>query len=82
MKGVLIIVGLLVIIFAMSRIINSNGVTSNKGSQSKNISAVEAKKMLDAGVAVILLDVRTPEEYTEGHIPKSLFKEREEELDR
>ena len=33
MKVILMLVGLLVIIFAMSRIINGNGATNNKGSQ-------------------------------------------------
>lgn len=37
----------------------------------ENISQVEAKKRLSSGQNIVLLDVRTPEEYREVHIPKS-----------
>lgn len=36
------------------------------------ISAADAKKMMDAQ-SVIILDVRTPEEYQEGHIENALL---------
>ena len=36
-----------------------------------DISPQEAKKRLDSEKDIILLDVRTVEEYTEKHIPKS-----------
>lgn len=39
----------------------------------KNISATEAKKILDAQEGAILLDVRTKEEYEERHIPGSIL---------
>lgn len=35
----------------------------------KNIKATEAEKLLKADKQITILDVRTPEEYTEGHIP-------------
>jgi Rhodanese-related sulfurtransferase len=38
-----------------------------------NITAEEAKKRLDSGVEAILLDVRTKEEYAEGHIKDSVL---------
>lgn len=38
-----------------------------------DISPQEAKKRLDSEKDIILLDVRTVEEYTEKHIPKSLL---------
>lgn len=38
----------------------------------QNISPKEAKERLSAGQRVALLDVRTPEEYREIHIPKSI----------
>ncbi|WP_413307469.1 rhodanese-like domain-containing protein [Bacillus sp. 1P10SD] len=34
----------------------------------RNVSSVEAKKLIDKK-EVVVLDVRTPEEYQEGHIP-------------
>ncbi|MBP7175182.1 MAG: rhodanese-like domain-containing protein [Thermoclostridium sp.] len=37
------------------------------------INAVEAKKRLDSGESIILLDVRTEVEYQEKHIPGSLL---------
>lgn len=36
-----------------------------------NISQREAKERLSTGQNIVLLDVRTPEEYREVHIPKS-----------
>ena len=38
----------------------------------KEISPREVKERLDTGKKVLLIDVRTPEEYTEAHIPKSI----------
>lgn len=37
-----------------------------------NISPLKAKERLASGEKVLLLDVRTPEEYSEIHIPKSI----------
>lgn len=37
----------------------------------RNISAAEAKRMMDSQERFILLDVRTPEEYRAKHIPTS-----------
>jgi len=38
-----------------------------------NITAKELKAMLDAGEKVVLIDVRTPEEHREAHIPGSVL---------
>ncbi len=38
----------------------------------KNISPLEAKERLAASKDVLLIDVRTPEEYREVHIPNSI----------
>ena len=39
----------------------------------KNISPEDAKRRLDTEEGVVLLDVRTVEEYTEKHIPESIL---------
>jgi len=41
-------------------------------SNTKNISSSEAKARLSSNKNVLLLDVRTPEEYSEVHIPHSI----------
>jgi rhodanese-related sulfurtransferase len=38
----------------------------------RNISSDEAKKLID-NKEVVVLDVRTPEEYQDGHIPNALL---------
>ncbi|MCX7709474.1 MAG: rhodanese-like domain-containing protein [Clostridia bacterium] len=46
---------------------------SQKNLSYKNIKPEEAKKRLDRETGIILLDVRTLEEYQEKHIPNSLL---------
>lgn len=43
------------------------------GSGYRNISPQDAKKRLDSEKGIVLLDVRTPEEYAQKHIPGSLL---------
>lgn len=43
-------------------------LTGCSGGSYKNITADEAKKMIDED-KVVVIDVRTPEEYNSGHIP-------------
>lgn len=38
-----------------------------------NITAQEAKQIMDSGSDYIILDVRTPEEYNESHIPGAIL---------
>ena len=44
----------------------------NKGAVYVNITAEEAKEIMDTEVGYIILDVRTQEEYDEGHIPGAI----------
>lgn len=67
----LIIVGSFIIIFLIGWLSKRKGVAGGKGYQ--RISPVEVKKRLDTGEKVFLVDVRTPSEYAEKHIPKSLL---------
>ncbi|MCX6141051.1 MAG: rhodanese-like domain-containing protein [Candidatus Kapabacteria bacterium] len=39
----------------------------------KEISSTDLHARLDAGEAIVLLDVRQPEEYAEQHIPNSIL---------
>lgn len=41
-------------------------------SPAKDVSAAEARQLLEADRAVIVLDVRTAEEFAEGHLPKAI----------
>jgi rhodanese-related sulfurtransferase len=40
--------------------------------QSNKLSSEELKKMMEGSTSVKLIDVRTKEEYAEGHIPNSI----------
>lgn len=63
MRTALIIAGFLIVFFLVRRIADQNG---------RRISPAEVKKRLEAGEKVFLVDVRTPNEYAEKHLPKSL----------
>jgi len=65
MKIALIIAIFFVVVFFISRRSGGKGF--------RKISPVEAKNRLDAGEKILLVDVRTPKEYAEKHIPKSLL---------
>ncbi len=57
----------LALIFVM--LLTSCGVSSEGYS---NVTAEEAKQLID-NKEVVVLDVRTPEEFEEGHIPNSIL---------
>jgi phage shock protein E len=72
MKTAIIIISFFVFIFLLiSRIVRRNGAAGGNGYQ--KITPVEVKKRLDSGEKAFLVDVRTPGEYAEKHIPKSLL---------
>ena len=45
---------------------------NNQGAVYVNITAEEAKRIMDSEEGYIILDVRTQEEYDEGHIPGAI----------
>ena len=53
---------------------NENG----QGAVYVNITAVEAKQIMDSEKGYIILDVRTQEEYDQGHIPGAIVISHEE----
>jgi rhodanese-related sulfurtransferase len=66
--------------FILAGIIASplNNVASEKSAQPpaieyKKISAEEAKDRIDSGDDIVILDVRTEEEYIAGHIPNAVL---------
>ena len=60
---------------AAAALLLAAGITSGAcaGGPAKVISAQEAKSRMNADRSVIVLDVRTPEEYAEKHIPGSVL---------
>ena len=46
---------------------------NNQGAVYMNITAEEAKEIMDSEEGYIILDVRTREEYDEGHIPGAIL---------
>ena len=43
-----------------------------QGTKIENIKAIEAAKMLEKNPDMMVLDIRTPEEFNSGHIPTSI----------
>ena len=69
---------------------NQDGNDSSAKSQFVNINAIEAAKILKEKPEAVVLDIRTPKEYAEGHIPDAInidykadsFQSELEKLDR
>ena len=51
---------------------------NNQGAVYMNITAEEAKRIMDSEEGYIILDVRTQEEYDQGHIPGAIVISHEE----
>ena len=51
---------------------------NNQGAVYVNITAEEAKRIMDTEEGYIILDVRTQEEYDQGHIPGAIVISHEE----
>ena len=71
-KKYLIILIAIIFIFSTLTACNFNEEVQNNESLSySNISPLEAKELLDKNDKIVLLDVRTEEEYETAHIPSS-----------
>ena len=55
---------------------------NNQGAVYVNITAEEAKQIMDSEEGYIILDVRTQEEYDQGHIPGAIVISHEEIADK
>ena len=55
---------------------------NNREAAYMNITAEEAKQIMDSETGYIILDVRTQEEYDQGHIPGAIVISHEEIADR
>ena len=55
---------------------------NNQGAVYVNITAEEAKQIMDSEEGYIILDVRTQEEYDQGHIPGAIVIPHEEIADK
>ena len=69
MKKVLLAVLLFVLLLASACGTDGKSDTESGKATFVSITAEEAKAKMDSDDSIILLDVRTPEEYREGHIP-------------
>ena len=57
-------------------------IENNQGAVYVNITAEEAKQIMDTEEGCIILDVRTQEEYDQGHIPGAIQISHEEIADK
>jgi len=69
------VIGLVLVVISIGFVAcnSKDNSDSTKASGYINIQPEEAKKRLDSEKGIILLDVRTHEEYNEKHIPNSLL---------
>ena len=70
----------LIILFLAVMMLTACGqdIENNQGAVYVNITAEEAKQIMDSEEGYIILDVRTQEEYDEGHIPGAIVISHEE----
>ena len=76
MKKKIVILSLalvLISVFAGCSTSKSQENTESKDMGYKQVDAAKAKSLMDAEMDYVILDVRTNEEYDEGHIPNSVL---------
>lgn len=66
-KTVVVLLLMMILIITLAGCSSENTSTDPDNSYQK-ISSEEAKKMMDEDSSIIILDVRTPEEFKSGHI--------------
>ena len=68
---VLVLLPLMLVIFASCA--QAEKGNTRETTDYLNISAQEAKKIMDSETGYVILDVRTEEEFAEGHIPGAIL---------
>ena len=70
----------LIVLFLAVLLLTAYGqnTENDQGAVYVNITAEEAKQIMDTEEGYIILDVRTQEEYDEGHIPSAIVISHEE----
>ena len=68
---VLVLLPLMLVIFASCT--QAEKENTRETTDYLNISAQEAKKIMDSETGYVILDVRTEEEFAEGHIPGAIL---------
>ena len=66
-------IALLIVIFLCICVAACGKNDEQKGAGYVNITAEQAKEIMDTQTGYIILDVRTQEEYDEGHIPGAIL---------
>ena len=77
-RRLLSVIAALVFLLALS----GCGAAENEGSVYMNINAEKAKEMMDGLEKFVLLDARSEEEFSEGHIPGAIVIPHEEVSER
>ena len=70
------------LVFLLLAVMLLTACGQNKEAAYVNITAEEAKQIMDSEEGYIILDVRTQEEYDEGHIPGAIVISHEEIADK
>ena len=81
MKRIIAILIILVMIMAAGCGGNEQSAPENQTRQYTQISQEEAAKMMDEETGYLILDVRRPDEFAEGHIPGAINVPNEEIMD-
>lgn len=78
MKNFIRLLGVAVLCFSAAALVSCGGNTTDEGNTQMNntyvqISAEEAKALMDSETDYVIIDARTQEEYDAGHIPGAVL---------